>query len=494
MVLGEEALSTPSIVAHSAAAGKSSTTTATSVRKLMKTSHKTTKLKPGVGSVLSGAGAGLYPTLSSGSGGLLPSSRVIAPQFKAKSSNIRIADGTSAATTIGGAAAAGGGSGGALSAASIASRKMRWMSNMRSDPDFRDAFARNVHVVVRQPRKVTTPSSGTPDVDSQDEVDFYSAVCDTQLSVGASPCKSPQELMALLAANRSGVVGSGVRPHRLGSGGAAGFETTSASSGAGRRFSGGGGGVDLSGSSSSNKYNWFSNTNGNGGRRTPSATNGNYAGLADNCKVLVVAKPVESQLIGFNVVNSVDVDRPVSTLTAAPPSQSNERLSGVDSNTAQPHPEQPALFSEVAPPPPPLRTEQDLALNATEASSKRPVSWVESRFKHRFFGRSNVVSSAQTKTKTNAIPTIPWFGPKSGSPAGTKRSSFTFREIRQELQAVMRQNSRSRGVDTTTTSKSVKATSGLAAEIKSKTMKKANATASAASSMPLDAVCEDIAQ
>lgn len=439
-----------------------------------KTSHKSTKLKPYVGgSALSGA-VGLYSTLSSSGSGLLPTSRIIAPQFKAKSSNIRIADGTSTTSTSNGGVGSG-----ALSATNVASRKMRWMSNMRTDPDFRDAFARNVNVVVR-PTMPRRAMRATPDDDSQDEVDFYSAVCDTQLSVGTSPCKSPQELMALLAANRSGVIGSGVRPHRLGSGGASSF-------GASRRNSGGG--VDLSGSSSNKTSSWFST--GSDGRASSSA-NGNYDGSANNCKVLVVAKPVESQLIGFNVVNTAGVGNetlrsvsasPAFATTPEPPN--NERLSGVESDTAN-HPE-PAVSTDLPLP----KTELELALNAghaNEASGKRPVSWVESRFKHRFFGRSNVVSSAQTKTKANAIPTIPWFGHKSGSAGGgAKRSSFNFREIRQELQT-MRQNNRNRS---DLTSKSVKATSGLAADIKSKTMKKANNTSS---SLPLDVVCEDIAQ
>lgn len=497
-----------------------------SVRKV-KTSHKTTKLKTGIGSAMGGSGSGGGSSgaaaLQSGNG-LLPTSRVIAPQFKAKSSNIRISDGTtSAASAIGGSAV---GIGGTMSAASIASRKMRWMSNMRSDPDFRDAFARNVHVVVRQqstPKK-TMINRSTPDDNrdvSTDEVDYYSAVCDTQLSVGTSPCKSPHELMALLAANRTGVVGSGVRPHRLGSGGgggggAGGFGgATGASGGVASSRRNSGGGVDLSGSfrsgsSSSSKSNWFSNNGSN--RRSAFSANGNYKDLPDNCKVLVVAKPVESQLIGFNVVNSLSNEAetlrsvsPLHPLTTTP----NDRLmSDLETTTATAnnnHPTtDPAVFAEIpsASPTPLLRTDHELALQdikATGATGKRPVSWVESRFKHRFFGRSNVVSSSQTNTKTKAITTIPWFGPpKSGTAAagGLKRSSFSFRDIRHELQAVMRQHNRSGDVSMTTSSKSVKATSGLAADIKSKTMKKTNTTttATATASLPLDDVREDIAQ
>lgn len=80
-------------------------------------------------------------------------------QFKAKTNNIKIINNNNKETV----------------------KKMRWLTNMRSDPDFRETLAKSVNI---QPRQ---------SIDSLD-TDFYSAICDNQLSVG-SPCKSPSELL-----------------------------------------------------------------------------------------------------------------------------------------------------------------------------------------------------------------------------------------------------------------------------------------------------------
>ncbi|GAB0097333.1 Pten [Sergentomyia squamirostris] len=61
------------------------------------------------------------------------------------------------------------------------SQKMRWLSNMRSDPDFRETLAKSV--VFRPPHST----------ESLDSTDFYSSLCDKQLSIG-SPCKSASDL------------------------------------------------------------------------------------------------------------------------------------------------------------------------------------------------------------------------------------------------------------------------------------------------------------
>uniref|UniRef100_A0A1L8D8J7 Uncharacterized protein n=1 Tax=Nyssomyia neivai TaxID=330878 RepID=A0A1L8D8J7_9DIPT len=60
-------------------------------------------------------------------------------------------------------------------------QKMRWLSNMRSDPDFRETLAKNV--IFRTPHST----------ESLDSTDFYSSLCDKQLSVG-SPYKSATDL------------------------------------------------------------------------------------------------------------------------------------------------------------------------------------------------------------------------------------------------------------------------------------------------------------
>lgn len=68
-------------------------------------------------------------------------------------------------------------------------QKMRWLANMRSDPDFAETLKSNV--------QFRSPSSN----DSLNS-DYYSSMCDKQLSFG-SPCKSPGELvrMAVVAEN-----------------------------------------------------------------------------------------------------------------------------------------------------------------------------------------------------------------------------------------------------------------------------------------------------
>lgn len=67
----------------------------------------------------------------------------------------------------------------------IIEQKMRWLANMRSDPDFAETLNRNV--------QFRSPSSN----DSLN-TDYYSSICDKQLSFG-SPSKSPGELIRMAA-------------------------------------------------------------------------------------------------------------------------------------------------------------------------------------------------------------------------------------------------------------------------------------------------------
>lgn len=71
----------------------------------------------------------------------------------------------------------------------IMEQKMRWLANMRSDPDFAETLKSNVQF--RSPNSNDSLNS-----------DYYSSICDKQLSFG-SPCKSPGELvrMASVAEN-----------------------------------------------------------------------------------------------------------------------------------------------------------------------------------------------------------------------------------------------------------------------------------------------------
>lgn len=69
----------------------------------------------------------------------------------------------------------------------IIGKKIKWLANMKSDPDFRETLNKNVHF----------RSTGmSPGRNSNDSLDYYSSICDKQLSFG-SPCKSPGELIRL---------------------------------------------------------------------------------------------------------------------------------------------------------------------------------------------------------------------------------------------------------------------------------------------------------
>lgn len=136
-------------------------------------------------------------------------------QFKAKSSNIKIVNNNK--ETV---------------------KKLRWLTNMRNDPDFRETLVRSVNI---QPRQ---------SIDSLD-MDYYSTICDNQLSVG-SPCKSPSDLLLKNQTIRNNLKKQQKQQQH----------TTTAT--------------------------------------TITKTIHDSA----DCNVLIVAKPVESQSIGFKVVNN----------------------------------------------------------------------------------------------------------------------------------------------------------------------------------------------
>lgn len=66
-------------------------------------------------------------------------------------------------------------------------KKIRWLANMKSDPDFRETLNKNVHF-----RTGTGLSPVQTSNDSLNSTDYYSSICDKQLSFG-SPAKSPGE-------------------------------------------------------------------------------------------------------------------------------------------------------------------------------------------------------------------------------------------------------------------------------------------------------------
>uniref|UniRef100_A0A336LPS5 Phosphatidylinositol 3,4,5-trisphosphate 3-phosphatase and dual-specificity protein phosphatase PTEN n=1 Tax=Culicoides sonorensis TaxID=179676 RepID=A0A336LPS5_CULSO len=78
----------------------------------------------------------------------------------------------------------------------VSGKKIRWLANMKSDPDFRETLNKNVHF---------RPSAGlSPVRTSNDSLnsDYYSSICDKQLSFG-SPAKSPSELTRLARVQES---------------------------------------------------------------------------------------------------------------------------------------------------------------------------------------------------------------------------------------------------------------------------------------------------
>lgn len=81
-------------------------------------------------------------------------------------------------------------SGGASHATTSTGKKIRWLANMKSDPDFRETLNKNVHF-----RAATGLSPVRTSNDSLNS-DYYSSICDKQLSFG-SPAKSPSEFIRL---------------------------------------------------------------------------------------------------------------------------------------------------------------------------------------------------------------------------------------------------------------------------------------------------------
>lgn len=170
-------------------------------------------------------------------------------QFKVKSSNIKIVSNNNNKESA---------------------KKLRWLTNMRNDPDFRETLVRSVNI---QPRQ---------SIDSLD-MDYYSAICDNQLSVG-SPCKSPSELISKNQAIRNKKLQQQQhnqlllqkhqhqhyhqqqhqhhQQHQL---------------------------LQLHQKQQHQQRHQQHSSNGGG---------------ADDCGVLVVAKPIESQSIGFKIVNN----------------------------------------------------------------------------------------------------------------------------------------------------------------------------------------------
>lgn len=206
-------------------------------------------------------------TLTTTSTSSIPAKLSHQHQFKAKSNSIKIFNNTSNLITNNN------NNNSQLSKLNL--KKMRWLSSMSSDPDFRETFMKSVNI---------QRSNALMAKQQLMEQDYYSAICDTQLSVG-SPYKSPDsingEAFRLRArtnsTNRRRYI-SYAHKHHGSCGGASSSSSTSSSSGNGGRS-----GLDGDGDGEGN-----GNGNGNG---TAGPT-------------LVVARhSVERQAIGFNIID-----------------------------------------------------------------------------------------------------------------------------------------------------------------------------------------------
>lgn len=293
-------------------------------------------------------------------------------------------------------------------------RKMRWLSNMRSDPDFRETFIKSVNI---QPRQ---------SIDSV-EMDYYSTICDNQLSLG-SPYKSPTDMNKLLHGSRPGD-----------------FKPANQSP--------------------------LNHQHENRDRRpelkaTDSNDNAPPASAkpasADRNTVLVVAKPIESQSIGFKVVGSPSANasaRHCCDESADSSSSGTNRL-----------PTDRSKRKEAKSPP---RRDKSNPLNAR----KIPFMKIKNDGKKNAAAKKlpniklcatldSTASSACSSASSSPLALVPTANStdsetlsaksmsidagndsiKSDATAGAaKRNNryppFTFREFREELRSVMRQNS-----------------------------------------------------
>lgn len=211
--------------------------------------------------------------------------------------------------------------------------RRRWLSStMRSDPDFCE-IVNSVNIRTRHSNENLL------------DVDYYSKLCDNQLSVG-SPCKSPSEL--LIKSNRTQIEA-------------------------------------------------ISNN------RKPS----------NECDVLVVAKPIESQAIGFKV----DDNQCFLTASEKLPSCDNlcSNQCGTNSRTTK------------------INSDNHHLTKCDQIFEKNKKKLAPTTFRPRFFNRNVSSKKLKDEVPTSLCVTTP----------SLNNSSFQFDEIRNELQSVsiIRENS-----------------------------------------------------
>ena len=135
------------------------------------------------------------PTSSSSS----PSQRAKTKQFKTKSNNIK--SNLSTANNQYGSSPNAGSHPLKIICAKTKANKLRWLTNMRSDPNLKETLTKSVKIRPSNSIPITTvavaKTKSTPSNDNLLSIDYYSSLCDKQLSF-ESPGKSPGSHMKRL--------------------------------------------------------------------------------------------------------------------------------------------------------------------------------------------------------------------------------------------------------------------------------------------------------
>lgn len=223
-------------------------------------------------------------------------------QFKAKSNSIKIFNNTSNLSSNNGSVNVNINNNVHLS--KLNTKKLRWLWNMRSDPDFHETIVKTVNI--------QTPSelvSGRQSSDSLD-MDYYSAICDNQLSVG-SPYKSPSDRVPTMLSDQ--------------------MKSRSRTNSFTKRYQ-------------HNSRLYVPQMQAN--RRFTPLEQDQIDSIESSTfgteTVLVVAKPIESQSIGFNVVDTTTITSTSTTvITTTTPtticsSESVNAAAGKQSNQFRP--------------------------------------------------------------------------------------------------------------------------------------------------------------
>lgn len=190
-------------------------------------------------------------------------------QFKAKSNSIKIFNNTSnlSSSSNSNSVSVNVNINNNVNVSKLDSKKMRWLWNMRSDPDFHETIVKTVNI--QAPSKLTGRQSS-------DSLDIYSTICDKELSVSGSPYKSPSDCIPSLLSEQTKIrsrTNSFTKRHHH---------------------------TKLSPSHSMHVHANKCSPHDKSCTSTSSTSS-----TSESCDpVLIVAKPIESQAIGFNVVDT----------------------------------------------------------------------------------------------------------------------------------------------------------------------------------------------